>query len=147
MSAKNKKPVWVDEEAHSILKAYAKLNGRSMLDMASELVLTRLADLDPEEGLTAPTADSPDPVSDEMLIGADEVGALVRDDEKAEASDAGAAAPRPAKPAAAAPAKDTAADTSARAASPASKAKATRGKKRSDEKESEKRHIGGVWLV
>lgn len=37
-----KKPVWVDEDAHAILKAYSKLNKRSMLDIASDLVLNRL---------------------------------------------------------------------------------------------------------
>ncbi len=49
-----KKPVWVDEDAHAILKIYAKLTKSSMVDVASKLVLRRLPELSPEAGLEAP---------------------------------------------------------------------------------------------
>lgn len=48
----SKKPVWVDEEAHVILKEYSKLAKVSMVDIASQLVLDRLRDLSPEAGLS-----------------------------------------------------------------------------------------------
>ena len=43
----DKKPVWVDEAAHAILKEYSKLTKESMVDIASRLVLDHLQDLDP----------------------------------------------------------------------------------------------------
>ena len=49
-----KKPVWVDEDAHAILKRYAKLTKSSMVEVASRLVLDRLNDLSPDAGLTVP---------------------------------------------------------------------------------------------
>lgn len=47
-----KKPVWVDEDAHAILKKYAKLTKTSMVEVASSLVLEKLSQLDPSSGLT-----------------------------------------------------------------------------------------------
>ena len=43
----DKKPVWVDEEAHVILKTYSKLTKESMVDVASRLVLENLKELSP----------------------------------------------------------------------------------------------------
>ena len=51
-----KKPVWVDQEAHAILKAYSKLSKKAMVDVASELVLTRLGELSPDAGLQSTPA-------------------------------------------------------------------------------------------
>lgn len=56
-----KKPVWVDEEAHAILKQYSKLVKSSMVDVASKLVLERLGELDPDAGLDAPAVASSAP--------------------------------------------------------------------------------------
>ncbi|MFT4704196.1 MAG: hypothetical protein ACI81R_001892 [Bradymonadia bacterium] len=58
-----KKPVWVDEEAHSILKRYSKLVKSAMVDVASRLVVERLNDLDPASGLET-SAPAPAPVLD-----------------------------------------------------------------------------------
>ena len=41
-----KKPVWVDESAHAILKEYASLTKTSMVETASRLVLEKLSQLD-----------------------------------------------------------------------------------------------------
>jgi hypothetical protein len=49
----DKKPVWVDESAHAILKEYAKLTKEPMVEVASRLVLDHLGDLDPNAGLSA----------------------------------------------------------------------------------------------
>jgi len=61
----DKKPVWVDESAHAILKQYSKLTKESMVDVASRLVIDHLDDLDPASGLggaepkaAAPAAES-----------------------------------------------------------------------------------------
>lgn len=64
MAADNK-PVWVDEDAHRLLKSWAKAQKRPMVEVASELVLQRLGELDPAAGLiTAPD----DPGAEETLI-------------------------------------------------------------------------------
>lgn len=52
-----KKPVWVDEDAHAILKKYAKLTKNSMVEVASTLVLEKLSQLDPSSGLTTEAAE------------------------------------------------------------------------------------------
>jgi len=62
-----KKPVWVDEDAHAILKRYAKLTKSSMVDVASRLVLERLNDLSPDAGLTEPVEPAPAPVPAEPV--------------------------------------------------------------------------------
>lgn len=51
-----KKPVWVDEDAHAILKQYAKLTKASMVEVASNLVLEKLSQLDPSSGLQTAVA-------------------------------------------------------------------------------------------
>lgn len=57
----DKKPVWVDESAHAILKQYSKLTKESMVDVASRLVLDHLDDLDPSSGLAGAEAKAPAP--------------------------------------------------------------------------------------
>ncbi len=57
-----KKPVWVDEEAHGVLKRYSKLVKSSMVEVASNLVLQNLENLDPEAGLEAAPAAPAAPV-------------------------------------------------------------------------------------
>lgn len=52
-----KKPVWVDEDAHAILKAYARITKNSMVEVASSLVLEKLSQLDPSSGLTTSAAE------------------------------------------------------------------------------------------
>jgi len=52
-----KKPVWVDEDAHAILKKFAKLTRNSMVEVASALVLDKLSQLDPASGLEPVSAD------------------------------------------------------------------------------------------
>ena len=56
-----KKPVWVDEEAHSVLKRYSKLVKASMVEVASSLVVEHLDTLSPEAGLEAAPAQSAAP--------------------------------------------------------------------------------------
>lgn len=46
-----KKPVWVDEDAHTILKQFARVTKNSMVDVASRLVLEKLSQLEPGAGL------------------------------------------------------------------------------------------------
>ena len=62
-----KKPVWVDEEAHTILKKYSKIIKTSMVEVASKLVLDKLGQLDPAAGLAtseaAPSAAAPKAVA------------------------------------------------------------------------------------
>ncbi|MCB9519854.1 MAG: hypothetical protein H6700_11075 [Myxococcales bacterium] len=58
-AAAGKKPVWVDEDAHAILKQYSKLTKASMVEVASNLVLSRLHDLDPASGLVGASAAEP----------------------------------------------------------------------------------------
>lgn len=49
-----KKPVWVDEDAHAILKHYSKLVKSSMVDVASDMVLSKLDELPADAGLSVP---------------------------------------------------------------------------------------------
>jgi hypothetical protein len=50
----DKKPVWVDEDAHAILKAYSAITKESMVEIASRLVVDHLAEL--EAGFPAEAA-------------------------------------------------------------------------------------------
>jgi hypothetical protein len=50
----NKKPVWVDELAHGILKEYCTVAKRQMVEVATGLILDHLAAL--EAGGSAPSA-------------------------------------------------------------------------------------------
>jgi hypothetical protein len=60
----NKKPVWVDEDAHGLLKAYAKQIKKPMVEVASRLVLDRLEDLEGAEA-SAEAAQAPAPTAEE----------------------------------------------------------------------------------
>jgi len=60
----DKKPVWVDEDAHGLLKAYAKQIKKPMVEVASRLVLDRLDDLDNEEPAEEPAASTPEPAEE-----------------------------------------------------------------------------------
>lgn len=127
-----KKPVWVDEEAHSVLKEWAGLTRTSMVDAASALVMESLAD---------------GGQSGDVLIGADEVAAAAP--APAPATPAPAAAAPEKTPAVASPAPPPAAPAPAAAASTPAPAPAPR-KKRTQKTPAPgtiKQHVGGVWLV
>lgn len=71
MAADNK-PVWVDEDAHRLLKSWAKAQKRPMVEVASELVLQRLGELDPSAGLiTAPEGEEEAEETEETELIAD----------------------------------------------------------------------------
>lgn len=91
-----KKPVWVDEDAHVILKEWATLTRQSMVDVASQLVLETLGGAavasEPVVELSAAKVDAvvaapvvtapavaaaPAVAEDEQLIGADEAPSRV----------------------------------------------------------------------
>lgn len=57
----DRKPVWMDEEAHGIVKTYSKLVKRSMADVTTELVMKHLDSLPAGAGLVdeAPEASAP----------------------------------------------------------------------------------------
>jgi len=94
-----KKPVWVEEEAHVILKEWAALTRISMVDVASQLVLENLRADGATEGLIGEVAFAAAPapvaapviVAEEEWIGADEAPVPV-----APAPVAAAPAPAPA---------------------------------------------------
>lgn len=124
-----KKPVWVDEESHAILKEYSARENRSITEIANDLVLEHLHTLDeapsPVEvapaAAPAPTPPAPEPAP-----------AVV-------------AAPVPA-PAAPAPAPEPVAATPAPAPpAPAPRKPAPRPRKEGSE--GTVNHLGGVWLV
>jgi hypothetical protein len=58
-----KKPVWVDESAHAILKEYASLTKTSMVETASRLVLEKLSQLDVAAAAAAEAEASSGPIS------------------------------------------------------------------------------------
>lgn len=47
----DRKPVWLEEDAHLILKQYAKLAKTSMTEVTSQLVLEHLTELDETSGV------------------------------------------------------------------------------------------------
>lgn len=61
----DRKPVWLEEDAHLILKQYAKLAKTSMTEVTSRLVLDHLTELDnasgaeSQAGATAVAAEAP----------------------------------------------------------------------------------------
>lgn len=126
-----KKPVWVDEDAHAILKHYSKLVKSSMVDVASDMVLSRLDELPADAGLSVPAshaaaaakavaepeAASVTPESIKDTPDAGEVIATADSPPKIDEPESG----RPERP------------------SP------SRGRK--EQKEGETRFLGGVWLV
>jgi hypothetical protein len=93
-----KKPVWVEEEAHVILKEWAALTRISMVDVASQLVLENLRADGATEGLigevAAAAAPAPAPVAAPVAAAAEEwIGA---DEAPVPAAPAPVAAPAPA---------------------------------------------------
>lgn len=114
-----RKPVWMDEEAHGILKTYSKLVKRSMADVTTELVMQHVDTLPEDAGLdaSAPAAAERAPVSES----------------------APAAEPAAAKPAAAAKPK------AKPAPAPSSTRKSSSQEKPAEE--GGIRYLGGVWLV
>jgi hypothetical protein len=111
-----KKPVWVDEDAHVILKEWATLTRQSMVDVASQLVLETLggAAAAPAPAVEPPAATQPvarevapvvsTPVvavapavveDGDQLIGADEAPARVAAPVAPAPTPAPAPAPRP----------------------------------------------------
>jgi hypothetical protein len=120
-----KKPVWVDEEAHAILKEYAAMVNKPITDIANDLVLESLHLLDeaaPAASEPAPTPVSatptPTPVEPPAAEVADEAPAPV-----AAEAEAPAAPPAP----------------------PAPPARRTPSARRDEETAAH--HLGGVWLV
>lgn len=65
MSA-DKKPVWLDDQAHTILKDYAKLVKKSATDVTSDLVLNYLHLLDSSDEVVA--AASAAPAVEEVVV-------------------------------------------------------------------------------
>lgn len=55
-----KKPVWVDEDAHAVLKQYSKKIKTSMADVASDMVLSKIDDLPADAGIEPPTSHEAD---------------------------------------------------------------------------------------
>lgn len=55
-----KKPVWVDLDAHQMLKEYADLTKQSMVELASELVLNHLDELEGDAPVAAAPAAAPE---------------------------------------------------------------------------------------
>ncbi len=125
-----KKPVWVDEEAHSVLKEWAGLTRTSMVDAASALVMESLA-VGGQSG--------------DLLIGADEVAAAALAPAPAESAPTTAA---PAKtPAVASPAAQPAASTPTAAANAPAPAPRKKRAQKTPAPGTIKQHVGGVWLV
>lgn len=120
----DRRPVWLDEEAHLLLKQYAKLVKTSMTEVTSRLVLDRLDELDgaaPPEVVEASTpATKP----------------------------AAEVAPAEAEPVASAPNRyvETDADTRLEPPRPAPPAPPRRQRTPREETD-EVRYLGGVWLV
>jgi hypothetical protein len=138
-----KKPVWVDEDAHAILKEWALLTRTSMVDAASALVLESLA--------------GPPVASGDTLIGAEETSAAPAATPAPATAPAASPAEAPVAtqapaPAAAAPAPAPAPVVEQAAASVVSTpAPAPAPRKKRTQKPPApgtiKQHVGGVWLV
>lgn len=130
-----KKPVWVDEEAHSVLKEWAGLTRTSMVDAASALVLESLAEAE---------------ASDDTLIGAEEVAAPAPAAPApvaaapAAPAPAAVAAPAPAPAPAPTPVTTTVTTVTSPAPAPAPRKKRTQ---KPPAPGTIKQHVGGVWLV
>lgn len=124
--ASGRKPVWLDEEAHLLIKEYAKLTKTSMTEITSQLVLEHVETLD---GGTA--SDSTPTATSSASAPSESAGASVG----APAAKAVAAAPKAAaKPAPEAP--------KAKAEKPA---EAPKRKRRANT--DGVRYLGGIWLV
>lgn len=127
--ASGRKPVWLDEEAHLLIKEYAKLTKTSMTEITSQLVLEHVETL---EGGTGTGATSAAPA------GASAASAPAAAAPKA-------AAPKAAPKAASAPKSDV------KPAQEAPKAKAEKpapAPKRTRRANTDGvRYLGGIWLV
>lgn len=123
-----KKPVWVDLDAHQMLKEYADLTKQSMVELASELVLNHLDELESD----APPAAAP--------AAAPEAPAPVAAPTPAPAPVAAAPAPAPIafEPIVAPEPEPESAPTPARVEKP-------RRERREDD--GTIKYFGGVWLV
>ena len=135
---KDKMPVWVDEEAHGILKAYAKTQKQSMVSFASELILNRIDSLDPSSGLSgggAPAATTP----------VAEATPAAPASEAPEAAAVAAVAPVATTPQPPAPRKS---GTTTAKKRPAAKQTSRRPRKQPvPTDDGTVRFLGGVWLV
>ncbi len=134
--AKDKMPVWVDEEAHGVLKAFAKVKKQSMVSFASDLILNQIDSLDPAAGLSGEDAPAPAPV-----VAAEPAAAPKAEAPKAAAPKAATTTARKAE----APKKVSKAPAKKR---PAAKQTARRPRKESvPADDGTVRFLGGVWLV
>lgn len=123
--ASGRRPVWLEEQAHLLIKQYAKLTKTSMTETTSQLVLNHLATL---EGGSAPA----------------EVAASAAEP-KAAAPAKAAPAPAKATPEKKAPAAKPAAK---RPATKRRESTPTAGKDRaSSDNQDGVRYLGGIWLV
>lgn len=64
----DRKPVWLDEDAHLILKQFAKLEKTSMTEVTSQLVLDHLASLEDASSEVAPVAVAPASEVEEVAV-------------------------------------------------------------------------------
>lgn len=124
--ASGRRPVWLEEQAHLLIKQYAKLTKTSMTETTSQLVLQHLATLD---GASAPAE-------------VDATAAAPKEAAPAKAKAAPAKAePAKATPAAAKPAEKPAAKKRKQSAPTAGKDRA------SSDNQDGVRYLGGIWLV
>lgn len=68
----NKKPVWVDEIAHGILKDYCTVSRQQMVEVATRLILDNIAALESGSlpAVTVPTPAEPAPVAEPVAAAA-----------------------------------------------------------------------------
>ena len=123
----DKKPVWVEEEAHAILKRYGSLVKKPMADVASELVLQHLSEL---------SADGPSSSPAPAAEAAVEVAAVPVAVAEVAAAPTPAPAPEP-----------SAEELAAAAAADEADARPARRRQRIDNEDTTIQYLGGVWLV
>jgi hypothetical protein len=150
-----KKPVWVDEEAHVVLKEWAALIRSSMVDAASALVLESLAGITPVK--TAVLAEDDDGDDDDgEWIGAAEVAAVNAATTAPPPVPEPVAAVEPAAPSPSAPPSSSTTAThdvepAAAAAEPEHPTAPAPPRRKSRTADAPsggvKQHVGGVWLV
>lgn len=130
MTAEKKpvKPVWLDEEAHLILKQYARVLKSTMTEVTSQLVLDKI-----------PLLDGATPVAAAPAAAAPAVTA---------APVAAAAAPTPAAAEPAAAARYIETDANTRLEPPRPEPPAPPRRTRAPrEKTDEVRYLGGIWVL
>lgn len=136
--ASGRKPVWLEEQAHLLIKQYAKLTKTSMTETTSQLVLKHLAILEGESSQAE--VEAPAEVAKEAAPA------------KASAAPAKKVESKKAEPTKAAPknAEPTKATPEPAKKSPAKKRRpnAPAGKDRaSSDNQDGVRYLGGIWLV